>query len=303
MILSGLTIYVEEQKMPLVTKAIAGGGSAELFRPQTGLKPGTEAAINILNTTIEFGDGSTCGFDAKGSDEFTQRRIKVGSIKVNKEYCDKDMRPYWMGYQVTTAANRGEAAMPFEQYFVEEVAKQIANKNEKALWQGDVDSLDPNLNRFDGLLKILDEASGSTVVPTASASTIGEAVLNAIKSIPVEVIDQAKIVLGQDDFIALALELSAKNLFHYTPELQAAKEFMYPGTSILVKALPGLNSTSYIVATDFANNVVLGTDLVNDSETFKLWFSDDDDVYKLKVEFGLGVQVAFPEQVVVYKWK
>ena len=44
MTLSGLTAYVEEQKMPLIGKA-AGGASAKLFRIQTGLKPGK---INFL---------------------------------------------------------------------------------------------------------------------------------------------------------------------------------------------------------------------------------------------------------------
>lgn len=306
MTLTGLTAYVEEQKMPLIGKAVAGGDSAKLFRLQTGLKPGSKAAINLLDTTIVFADGNTCGFTAAGSDEFTQRMIEVGAIKINKEYCDKELRKYWTGYEVTTAANRGEnGAMPFEEYFLGEVQKQIIAANEKGIWQGDTDSLDANLNKFDGLIKIAGEASGATgvIVPSASASTISDAVVEVIKSIPVAILAEAKIVLGADDFTALALELVSKNLFHYTPELQSTMEFKYPGTMVTVKAVNGLNGTNRIFAGDFANNVFLGTDLENDSEVFKLYFSEDADAYRLKVEYGLGVQIARPAEVVAYKWK
>ena len=305
MTLSGLTAYVEEQKMPLIGKAVAGGDSAKLFRLQTGLKPGSKAAINLLDTTIVFADGNTCGFSAAGSDEFTQRMIEVGAIKINKEYCDKELRKYWAGYEVTTAATRGEGAMPFEEYFLGEVQKQIIAANEKGIWQGDTDSLNANLNKFDGLIKIAAEASGSTgvIVPSASANTVYEAVVEVIKSIPVAILDSASIVLGADDFTALALELTAKNLFHYTGELNETMEFKFPGTMLTVKAVNGLNGTNRIFAADFANNVFLGTDLENDSEVFKLYFSEDADAYRLKVEYGLGVQIARPAEVVSYKWK
>lgn len=305
MTLTGLTAYVEEQKMPLIGKAVAGGDSAKLFRLQTGLKPGSKAAINLLDTTVVFADGNNCGFSASGSDEFTQRMIEVGAIKINKEYCDKELRKYWMGYEVTTAATRGEGAMPFEEYFLGEVEKQIIFANEKAIWKGDTDSLDANLNKFDGLIKIAAEASGATgvIVPSASAATVYDGIVEVVKSIPVAILDSAKIVLGADDFTALALELTAKNLFHYTGELNETMEFKFPGTMLTVKAVNGLNGTNRIYAADFANNVFLGTDLENDSEVFKLYFSEDADAYRLKVEYGLGVQIARPAEVVAYKWK
>ena len=282
MTLSGLTAYVEEQKMPLIGKAVAGGDSAKLFRLQTGLKPGSKAAINLLDTSIVFADGNACGFSAAGSDEFTQRMNEVGAIKINKEYCDNQLRQYWAGYEVTTAANRGEGAMPFEEYFLGEVQKQIIAANEKGIWQGDTDSLDANLNKFDGLIKIAAEASGATgvIVPSASAATVYDAVVEVVKSIPVAILGEAKIVLGADDFTALCLELTAKNLFHYTGGIVGeveTMEFKFPGNMLTVKAVNGLNGTNRIYAAVFESNVFLGTDLENDSEVFKLYFSEDAD--------------------------
>jgi hypothetical protein len=36
-----------------------------------------------------------------------------------------------------------------------------------------------------------------------------------------------------------------------------------------------------------------------DAEDIKVWFSDDDDLYKLKVKWNMGVQIAFPDMVVL----
>ena len=175
----------------------------------------------------------------------------------------------------------------------------------KKVWQGDTDSLDANLNKSDGLIEIAGEASGALALlfHLQVFATVYDAVVEVVKSIPVAILDSAKIVLGVDDFTALALELTAKNLFHYTGELNETMEFKFPGTMLTVKAVNGLNGTNRIFAADFGNNIFLGTDLENDSEVFKLYFSEDADAYRLKVEYGLGVQIARPAEVVAYKWK
>lgn len=305
MIVSGLTTYVETNKEELIGKAIAGNPSTKLFKIQTGFKPGSTAALHLLDSTVVYADGNSCGFTAAGSDEISERLIKIGAVKVNKQYCDKDLRPTFAGYAVTTAANRGEKPMPFEEYLIKGLQDSILETNETAVWLGDTDSLNANLNKFDGFLKIMELASGATgvIVPSASASTVYEAVVEVVKSIPVAVIGKAKIVMGQDDFTALSLELTAKNLYHYTGELNETMEFKFPGTMLTVKGVPGLNGTGYIVAANFEENFVLGTDLENDSEIYKAWFSEDADVYRVKVEFGLGCQIARPSDVVLYKWK
>ena len=40
-------------------------------------------------------------------------------------------------------------------------------------------------------------------------------------------------------------------------------------------------------------------DMEGDAEDIKLWFSNDDDIFKLKVLWNSGVQIAFPDQVVL----
>ena len=55
---SALTAYVEEQRLPLIRKTVFAAPSTKYFNLQTGIKH--SAALNILNTEVEFGDGATC---------------------------------------------------------------------------------------------------------------------------------------------------------------------------------------------------------------------------------------------------
>lgn len=88
----GLEEYVEERRLPLIAAAVLGGDTAKLFNLQTDVK--TTAALNLLSTDVEFGDGSTCGWDPTGTQELSQRLIETGQIKINMPYCEKDMLKY-----------------------------------------------------------------------------------------------------------------------------------------------------------------------------------------------------------------
>ena len=48
--------YVDEQRLPLIGKAVLNAKSAKLFNLQTGVK--STAALNLLDTTVVFGDGA-----------------------------------------------------------------------------------------------------------------------------------------------------------------------------------------------------------------------------------------------------
>lgn len=91
-IMTSLPAYVEERRLPLIAAAVLGGDTAKLFNLQTDVK--TSAALNLLSTDVEFGDGSTCGWDEAGTQELSQRLIETGLIKINMAYCEKEMLKY-----------------------------------------------------------------------------------------------------------------------------------------------------------------------------------------------------------------
>ena len=294
---NALGAYVDEQRLPLIKKAVIGSKSASLFNLQTGVK--NKAKLNLLSTAVTFGDGSACGFTAAGTSTLSQREIAAGNIKINMTFCDKDLLSTWAGHEVKVAA--GTSALPFEQEFIEGVVKSANAKQEKAVWQGNTTSLNADLNKFDGLIKIL-TAEASVIEPALSTApaTVKEAINAVYAAIPVEVLEVASIAVGQDMFRTYVMELAAANLYQYKPEIDGQMELVIPGTSTKIYGLGGLNGTNTIVAADLAGNVFYGTDLEGDQEKFDFWYSQDNQEFRLAINFVAGVQVAFPDQVVMY---
>ncbi len=286
---SSLTQYVEEQRLPLIKKTIFAAPSIKYFNLQTGVKH--SAALNILDTTVQLGDGATCGWDEAGTSSFSQRMLEVGNYKVNMSFCDKTMLKYWNGYEVRVAA--GQKSLPFEEDFVDGVIGGVKEKLEKIIWQG-VKSTD----KADGIVTILNSAEGVVKPTVESGATTYEKVLAVYKAIPVKVLDKAVIFVGADTFRDLVLEMTAKNLYHYAPTIDESLTIVLAGTTTKVIGVEGLNGTNRIVAAN-PENIYFGTDMEGDDEKFDLWYSQDNQEFRLAINFNAGVQVAFPDEVVL----
>ena len=78
--LSSLTPYVEQQRLPLLTKAVFDAKTQSLMQKRVGIK--YEEALNLMDTDAVFQSASTCAFNASGTTSFTQRTISVARVKV-----------------------------------------------------------------------------------------------------------------------------------------------------------------------------------------------------------------------------
>ena len=87
-----------------------------------------------------------------------------------------------------------------------------------------------------------------------------------------------------------------KNLFHYDGAYSNGEIFV-PGTNVKVVAVSGLNGSGKIFAAR-PEDIYFGTDMEGDEEKFDFWYSADDQVFKLAIEFTAGVQFAYPEEIV-----
>ena len=296
-IMTSLTAYVEQRRLPLIAEAVLKARSASLFNLQTDIK--TSAALNLLETTVEFGDGLTCGWNEAGSQTLSQRILETGNIKINMAYCDKEMLKYWTQYEVRVAA--GQKTLPFEEDFVNAVIANVKAAVEKAIWQGDKASGDANLNKFDGLIKIIEAAAGVNNVTFADGAAVKEIVANVLTAIPAAVYQKNDVVImmGTDMYRQYVNELLAENYFHYdlgTP----VDEVTIPGHKVKVIGLAGLDNTGKVVAGSLSN-FFYGTDMVNDEEKFELWYSQDFREFRLAIEFNAGVQIAYPSEIVYAK--
>lgn len=291
--LSGLTKYVDEQKLPLIGDAITGSKTASLINLQTGIK--YKATINILNQDVLFQDGADCGFTNSGVTSISQRVIETAPIKVNLTYCQKAFNDYYMNSQVQIKA--GRTNLPFEEQFIGDVIAKVKAANEKQIWQGNKTGSTVNCTNFDGFLTVL---GGEADVITGSTSGGTKAAVEAAyKAIPVEVLDKAVVFVGQDTFRNYVMEVGGSNLFYYDPKVDGEYEWTIPNTSTRIYGVAGLNGTNKIVAADPAN-LYIGCDLADGEEIVDFWWDDSDRLYKLEILFNMGVNVAFPDKVVVY---
>ena len=295
-VVSGLSAYVEEQRYPILRKAILGGESISKMVPQLGIK--TKAKINYMETDADFQDGSECGFNPSGSTEFTQREIETGIIKEEMEWCAKKLWGKYLENQYRVQAD--PQAMPFEQEITDELIKKIQKKLEKAVWQGDTDSSDPNLNKFDGLLKIFEDANVEEV-EIDSAATTYDAIKALVLAIPEELLEKDdRILVAPEVYRDFAMALVDKNFYHYDPQNGAVTDagFLFPGTNIRVEKVLGLAGTKYMVATHW-DNLFYGADLLGEEERFRIWYDEEDEMYRFRSLWNSGVQVAFPDEVLI----
>ena len=99
-------------------------------------------------------------------------------------------------------------------------------------------------------------------------------------------------------FRAFMQEMVVKNFYHYNPGNAEPGEFLLPGSNVKVVRTPGLAGKTEVVGT-FAKNMYYGCDLENAAEDIKVWYSDDDDLIKVAAKWNMGVQFAFPGEVVL----
>lgn len=290
--------YVNEQKLPLIRKAVLAARSAYHFNLQTGIKGAT--ALNLLGTNVEFGDGSACGWNEAGTSTLSQRILTPGAIKINMSFCDKQLLKTWANYEVRVAA--GQKTLPFEEDFMKGVGEDVAAKLEKAIWQGDTASSDKNLNKFDGVIKVLSGATLASSITYATGDTKSKIVNEVYAAIPSAAYSKGEVVMyvGEDFYRAYVQELVANGNLVITTGLNDVampESILIPATNVRIIGVGGLNGTDKVYAS-YKDNFVYGVDLTGDEEKYDFWYSQDNREHRLAIEFVAGTQVAYPDMVV-----
>jgi cellobiose-specific phosphotransferase system component IIB len=97
-------------------------------------------------------------------------------------------------------------SIPFEQIYAEEKASQIAKAVEVALWQGDLASGTANLNKFDGLLKVIDgsysaaNVNAQKIVGTVATTSGSPTVTGTSTLFLTQVFPGDKLVIGANTY-------------------------------------------------------------------------------------------------------
>ena len=297
-----LPAYTEEHRLPLLRNAVVGNRTAQEFNLYTGVKGKT--ALNLLNTTVTFGDGSSCGWNEAGKSEMSQRTIEPGYIKVNQSFCDKALLKTWANYSVRIAA--GQKTLPFEEDFMAGVIDAIKANLEKAMWQGDTSSGDANLNKFNGMIKILTDASVAGTYTVQDSDSVSTIINKTYALIPSAAYEKGEVVMfvGYDTYRAYIQELIANGnlvITNVVQDVAMPTSVLIPGSNVRVIPVGGLDNQKVKAVASYRDNFIYGVDLTGDEEKLDMWYSQDNREFRLAVEFLAGVQVAYPDLVSVAK--
>lgn len=303
---SGLTNYVEVNKDVLLKDIVLGakyGDTIANLRKQLGVK--TKERLNYLDVNPVLQDGTGCGFSASGATNFSEREIETAPFKVNDKWCPDDLLGKFAEYLVRYGADaNAEDGMPFEREIMSEIEKGIAKQMEKQVWQGDKSGTD----LIDGFLtQALGADSASTVAVSYTAATSAISLYDAVKAVimkvPEDIIEDAVVFVSPAIFRALVFELTEKNMYHFKSgdngEIIEDNDLIFPGTSVRIHKTHGLEGDKKHIYASVWDNMVYAADMMGDKEEIRLWFSDDDDLYKLKIKWNAGVKTLYPDAVVV----
>jgi hypothetical protein len=298
--LSGLGVYTDQVGGELMRKAILEGETAKIIKVQPGVV-GSQA-INLLNSNLVVSEG-TCGWDASGSTIYTQRNITTCQYKVNESLCPRELSDYWLG-QLLQPGDYNET-VPFEEEISILKTQQISQYCENLIW-----GADSGTTCFSGFKQLFARVgtgntttTGGIVVTgqTAIASTTALAQVDAlIEAIPDDVVDRTDwvVFMSHANYRKYLINYRTANYYHFNPE-GSYEEFktFHPATNILVHPVGGLNNSNLVCLVP-AGYMVLGVNLLSDAETLKMWYAVDYDEVRLRSNFNLGVQIAWPEYVI-----
>lgn len=310
---SGLSAYTKQLVKPLLTSAVFEAKTQQLILANGIVIPNVKSsvAIPLMETDAVFA-AQSCSFDASGTTTFSQRSITVGKIKVEEKICPKDMEAYFTQEALkagSTYEDFGNA--DFQKAFLDKKNARIAAQLETAIWQGDATGATANTNKFDGLIKLIVAGSpvdanvsgytGVATITTITASNVIAATEGIYKAIPVAVLAKGdvKIFVGNDWYRLLILAYRALNLFAYNPQDSQAASFILPGTNVEVVSVNGLNSVGDAFAISLGN-IAMAVDLLDEENSYKMWYSEDNNDVRYRVEFKLGVNVAFTNECVKF---
>ena len=298
--LSSLATYTDQVGGELIRKAVLEGETAKIIKVQPGVV-GSQA-INLLNSNLYVQEG-TCGWDASGTTIYTQRNITTCQYKVNESLCPRDLNDYWLG-QLLQPGDYNET-VPFEEQISILKTQQISQYCENLIW-----GASSATTCFSGFKQLVAQLGTGTTTVTGGIVVTGQTALSSttalsqvdalIERIPDDVVNRTDwvVFMSHANYRKYLINYRTANYYHYNPE-SSYEDFktFHPATNLLVHPVGGLNGSNLLMLAP-AGYMVLGVNLMSDAETLKMWYAVDFDEVRLRSNFNLGVQIAWPEYVI-----
>lgn len=255
--------------------------------------------IPIMDTTANIKAASTCAWNPSGDLTFSDKTITTVWLDDQKEFCQKDLNSKWTKEFLVPGARSQKENFPFDAAFTAFYLKRVAIAIQNLILVGDTGGTDP----IDGLFTRV-YASGSVLNAALSGGLTNANALDHLLSIyetlPADVFegeDQPVILVGRDWGLKAIRQNYNDNRFEYNVVMDADGGFTLPTTTVRVQTFTELNGTNQAVASN-PRNLVVGTDLEDDMSEVYIRYADDIEKIKASVDFRLGTQILFDDQIV-----
>ena len=289
---SRLKNYLETNGTEVLTKALFNSESAKYFQIQTGVT--AETPIIRLDSSITLADASTCGFEATGSDTFSNRLLSPKFLKVNKEFCTKILLKTWAHSDVRMNA-LGET-LPFEELLINNNINELAKVNERLIWEGKTSGGVGNMALMDGIITIA-RADENTVKLEKGSDDLWTRVEKTWLALAPEVADKCTLFMSIANYKQLIVELMNKNMYHVFETYEGEYRMTMPGTNLVIRGVSGITEDVLICTPE--DNLYLGIDGENHDEVCDLYFDKSSRTFKFVVEYAYCVNYAFSEFVYI----
>lgn len=274
-----LGAYVAENKDVIMKDIVFGGeygNTVPLMTKELGVKGTAKIHPTTISAVLEEIRGE-CGFNPTGELNIREVEIATKQYKVNTEFCAEKLIGKFAEYKVRVGANEG--ALPFEAEIVEGLVKDINRQIEDGVWY-----------------QLGESTTNNFSYEEAGATTAYDKVMATYMRMDEKFLEDGIIFVSPSLFREYVAALVEKNLYHYNPADGALEEIFIPGASVKVRKARGLKgNTTYGTS---PKNMVYATDFMGNAEEVKVWFSDDNDTYRVKVRFNYGAAFIFPDLVV-----
>lgn len=286
------TDYLDQMKEELLGKIVLEGKTIDWAYLIPGVK--NRISLNGIGDIAEVADAK-CGWSSTDGIELTQKELIVYPKEIKNDICPKDLEKTYLGMYMKT-----NKEIPFVGVIAEQYVKVAKKAVEKLIWQGDGNAMKGIYTEADGDANVVD----ASALVDAAATWI-DAVNIMVANAPAEVLERTDgvLVMGYADFMSYVQELQGVANMTVSFNDPSNMSFYIPGTNILCRATAGMDGLAAptkgrnMILT-YEENVVVGTDMMDDEEVFDIWYSRDNDEVRVNVQFKIGSTYRWSEYLV-----
>lgn len=320
---SALSTYTVEDKAELRTKSVYGAVSMPLFTIREGIKYAEKLPYLTTDPQMQADTGCNAINVSGDGGTFGQITLTVAKVKFEDGWCFTDLEQKFTQKFLRKGSKLDENSVTdLMNTVMDDYAARIAKKMEMAIWQSSTsNTFNTNLKQFNGFIQTLDtlggyvnqQTSASTSYTSITTSNILTIMDNQWLYVPADLRRSENLVttMGEDTWSKLIIALKNANNFNWTASSQDAgkMELIYPGTTMKIIAVPGMNSDNHSalpaafknrIITFEKDNFVVGTDMISDIEDWVTWFEKKDDKLYTRNKFKMTTGIFFAERVVSF---